>query len=49
MSRTDTCMAVQGLGKNSQQYKDAILSALKKLGTEAATPGTQLNRMVTVR
>jgi hypothetical protein len=41
--------AVQGLSKGSQQYKNTIIAALKKLGVEAATPGTTLNGMLTSR
>jgi RHS repeat-associated protein len=41
--------AVKGLAKNSPEYIKSITETLKKLGLEAATPGTPLNRMLTSR
>src|SRR5581483_606675 len=39
--------ALKGIPKNTSQYVKAFQDALAKLGKEAATPGTPLNKALT--
>ena len=41
--------AVKGLARGTPEYKQAIVDALKKLGKEATTQGTTLNKLLTDR